>query len=443
MKRGVFKNSNRERPAYLYYLFIAFLLSTLLPVVAFFLLLQHNIGNSLNRIVAAVIIAFAIAIVLSLALLRPFQRALARSEIQRRKYANLLDTLKDFIAIYDLKGNILEVNNYLCVRLGYSKDEVVGAVTIPNPEDSENAKLWQHRITEVIARRELLYETNYVTKDGGAIPVEVAARVIDYEGQRAILTAARDISERKRTSQEEKERLQQEHEERIQFLLAAAHEIKTPLTAIKSSSELLDTKLKEVDDYTKRLIDNIRRGVDALGRRLDDIFDSAKMRSSKIEIYKQPASLKEVTAEAIELLSGEILKRKLNLHAEIPADLPRVLVDRKRFQQILLNIIGNSVKFTPEGGSINLRTSSQDDNFVVIEIQDTGSGISEKEQKHIFEPFYRGETAKRSTGGLGLGLTIVKNLVELHGGKIWIKSHKGAGTSIYFTVPIYKPDSNS
>jgi two-component system phosphate regulon sensor histidine kinase PhoR len=196
-----------------------------------------------------------------------------------------------------------------------------------------------------------------------------------------------------------------------------------------------------------------------LGRLLNDLLDLSDIELERAPLHIRPLSLADVTSQAAVMLTPQAERKAIRLTTEIPADLPRVLADRDRLVQILVNLIDNAVKYTPEGGSVRVTahavnwSSSQvvdsskpidqltarpidSGDFVEIAVEDTGIGIPEKDLPRITERFYRVDRARsRELGGTGLGLAIVKHLVQAHGGTLQIESEPGRGTRVHVGFP--------
>jgi len=187
------------------------------------------------------------------------------------------------------------------------------------------------------------------------------------------------------------------------------------------------------------LVRSINKGAYNLNQRIDELLNLARGEVGMLKL--SPASvdpmqlLKEIANDMIPLAQ----RNGLSLNLELPRSLPSAWADEDRLQQVILNLINNAIKFTPSGGKITLRAKKDRANLVV-EVQDTGPGISKEDQQRLFEPYYQlgGETARRR--GLGLGLSLSKKLVELHGGHIWLKSQKGKGSIFAFSIPFEATD---
>jgi signal transduction histidine kinase len=255
----------------------------------------------------------------------------------------------------------------------------------------------------------------------------------------------RELAQEKLEEAYEKERktrqeLEEEVQRRVEFTRALVHELKTPLTPIMSSSELLVSGLRE--EPWLSVARNIHRGAGNLNRRIDELLDLARgeigmlrLRPVSVDILHLLHNISDEMS-VVASSNGQILK------AELPESLPNIWGDEDRLRQVVLNLLINATKFTPEGGTITLR-AKQMNGSIIVEVQDTGRGIPEEEQRRLFVAYHRQLSDLEHLSGLGLGLALSKNLVELHGGKIWVQSHEGKGSTFFFSVPIAPPGQES
>jgi signal transduction histidine kinase len=240
-----------------------------------------------------------------------------------------------------------------------------------------------------------------------------------------------------RLHEEEKEeriKLEREREERLQFLNALAHELKTPLTSIVASGGLLLEELKDRGQGQQvRLTENILSATEKLEARLSELLDMAKMESLSFKLNLELLDMRPLLQNIInELLPVATWKHQV-LTLDIPPSAPMVNADRQRLEQVLLNLLTNAIKFSGEGGEIKLGLRKKG-NEVVVTVKDNGPGISEEEQARLFTPYYRVEADRQRFPGLGLGLALSKQLVELHGGRMWVESKLGKGSTFYFSL---------
>ena len=227
--------------------------------------------------------------------------------------------------------------------------------------------------------------------------------------------------------------LEAEMNKRADYTRELAHELKTPITPILSSSELLTEGIKE--EPWLSLAKNIYRGATDMNDRLDDLLDMAKGEVGILRLNMEeidPISLIQHIAEEMTPL---IHHRQQTLALDLPPVLPHIMGDEVRLRQVLRNLLNNATKFTPEKGKITIR-AKRNDNNLIVEVEDTGSGIDADKMSKVFLPYVRLGEATEHQKGLGLGLKLCKTLVELHGGMIWVNSQKGTGSIFSLSIPI-------
>jgi signal transduction histidine kinase len=233
-----------------------------------------------------------------------------------------------------------------------------------------------------------------------------------------------------------RQELQDEINKRVEFTRVLVHEIKTPLTPVVTASELLLEEIKDKSVFN--IVEIINKGAHNLNMRIDELLAMARGEIGTLQLDLASVNLIQLLQEIARTMQPVVQRNAQNLNLELPRSLPKIWADVDRLRQVILNLINNALKFTPTGGTISLRAKKDNAN-TVVEVQDTGPGISQEDQRWLFEPYYRSERNGKSTSGLGLGLSLSKNLIELHGGQIWVESREGVGSSFYFSVPIQKP----
>jgi histidine kinase len=227
-------------------------------------------------------------------------------------------------------------------------------------------------------------------------------------------------------------RLEQTESMRQQLIGDVAHELRTPLTTIKGSMEgLIDGVLQpEVETYQK-----IYREADRMGRLVFDLQELSRVEAGAYELDLQDCSPSDLVANTVERLEGQFEEKGVALSVNIPDDQPGVLADEDRIGQVLLNLVGNALQYTPSGGEVEI-TVLNIGGESCFRFTDTGIGIDPKHIPHIFTRFYRADKSRsRTRGGSGIGLTIARHLVEAHRGRIWAES-EGLGTGSCFTLPL-------
>jgi len=231
-----------------------------------------------------------------------------------------------------------------------------------------------------------------------------------------------------------KEELERASKFKDQFLSTMSHELRTPLNAVLGFSELLtEERYGPLNDRQQRYLKHIHTGGKHLLNLINDILDLSKIEAGRLQLTFENVLVPISFAEVADTMRPLADKKSQTLSQEAPADLS-VRADSTRFKQVLMNLIGNAVKFTPEGGEIKL-SARRFDGVVRVEVRDSGPGIPVAEQQRIFEAFYRLGESDKQTEGTGLGLAITRRLVELHGGSLGLESQPGSGSCFYFTLP--------
>jgi signal transduction histidine kinase len=233
--------------------------------------------------------------------------------------------------------------------------------------------------------------------------------------------------------------LQVEMERRVEFTRALVHELKTPLTPVLASSELLTEELRQEPFLS--LAKNINRGALSLNEKIDELLDLARGELGMLRLKPKQINPLPLLRSIANDLSSLVSSQGQSFILDLPRSLPLVTADENRLCQVVMNLLNNACKFTPEGGRITLRAKGEDARLV-IEVEDTGPGIPREEQQLIFEPYYLARTGQVYSGGLGLGLPLCKTLVELHGGQIWVISQENKGSIFGFSLPLQASDTS-
>ncbi|MEW6142654.1 MAG: ATP-binding protein [Chloroflexota bacterium] len=232
-----------------------------------------------------------------------------------------------------------------------------------------------------------------------------------------------------------RESLEKETSSRSQFLMAVAHEMRTPLTSIIASSELLAEEIPfDPSNPRSNLVDSVRVSALILNRRVAELLDFARLKSANLELQMGNVDLSKIVETSLRQLDPVFLQKGQTYRNTIPSGLPVVSADAARIEQVVLNLLSNASKFSPRDAVIGIAAEVQHDR-VVVSISDEAIPLSELERSRLFEPYYRGDNPNRLTTGLGLGLAISKQLIERHNGKIWVESHT-SGNVFYFSLPV-------
>ena len=221
---------------------------------------------------------------------------------------------------------------------------------------------------------------------------------------------------------------------RRDFISNISHELRTPLASLKALAETLQESALDDPPAARRFLNRIEAEVDALSLMVQELLELSRIESGKVPLELKPVPPQDLLTSAIERLQLQSENSGIQVQLHCPADLPLVLADPPRIEQVVVNLLHNAIKFTPAGGNITLSAESSED-IILFSIKDTGSGISAEDLPRIFERFFKADRA-RSGGGTGLGLAISRHLVEAHGGRIWAESLEGHGSTFYFTIPV-------
>lgn len=232
------------------------------------------------------------------------------------------------------------------------------------------------------------------------------------------------------------EEVKKMNKRKTDFVSSVSHELRTPLTSIKGYAAILLTgKLGEIPTEAKQRLEKINRHSDELGHIVNELLDISRIESGKVTMSLEPWDLREVINKIEDLLSGQLKEKKINLEILVQPKDFKVLIDQTQIGRVFINLIGNAMKFTPANGKISV-SGKKKDGMIQVDVSDTGCGIPQEAKDSIFEEFFRVENSiNQEVKGTGLGLALVKRIIEAHQGKIWVDSVMGKGTTFSFTLP--------
>ena len=230
-----------------------------------------------------------------------------------------------------------------------------------------------------------------------------------------------------RNSKKEQERERKKDD----FLNIVAHELRTPITGLKLYNQLLLEQLTDTTDKKRGIALKMAHEVDRLHKLIQDSFDLAQLQSGKLRLAREFFGIDDFIAEKVQTLSVTYPQRKISVASWSNSV---VFAEKSKIEQVFINLINNAIRFSPQSKPIIVHLLSEDD-FVIVGVQDFGKGITEKDQKKIFERFYQIENSLSSKNGLGLGLYIASSIIKAHDGKMWVKSNMGKGCAFYFSLP--------
>ena len=368
--------------------------------------------------------------------------------VSEDRYRRLVENLPDGILVHDLHKYTF-VNEAGAKILG-AKDpeEIIGTNVLdlvhPDYRDMVGERIEREGKGESVP----LIEIKLLKVDGTPFDIEVSAFPVMCKNKMEVYSVVRDITKRKQAEEELKkssEELSKVNEElksvdrmKDEFLSNVSHELKTPLVSIEGYSQAMrEQMLGTINEQQKKAMDTVMRNAERLERLIDSILYLSVEESGKMKYDLKLIQIADVIRHSVLDMLPMAENRGLNLKNEVPGNLPLIQGDVDKLLQVMDNLIGNAIKFTPSG-EITITVQDNDDDLQIV-VSDTGIGISQELIGNLFERFYQGDgSTTRRYGGTGLGLHISKLIVEAHNGKIWAESEEGIGTTIYVLLPKYE-----
>jgi len=360
---------------------------------------------------------------------------------ERRIFAALIENSSDFIGLADPNGKPTYLNPAGRRMVGLPAD-----FNIENSTMLEYYSEDQRAFAAAVILKSMLEQGHWTGetyfrhwKTGASIPVSDDHFIIrDPENDRVLGmgTITRDISDLRRV-QLENARLFDEAQRAITLrdnvLTIVSHDLKNPVTTLALIGHAL--RRPEISDRKKLtdFADKIQRSVDRMLALLNDLLDLSKIQSGTFSVAPEVERLSDVLSPLIESMRMLSDAKHQAIELNLPPDLPAVRVDAHRISQVMANLLGNAIKFTPERGRIRV-TARQAASAVIVSVSDNGNGISNEDMQKVFDWFFQAQEYKRV--GTGLGLSIAKGIVEAHGGSIWVESQLGKGSSFSFSLPL-------
>ncbi|MGL5084070.1 MAG: PAS domain S-box protein [Microcoleaceae cyanobacterium] len=377
-----------------------------------------------------------------------------------------IDKSRDYILFSDINARFFYANEAASQILGFSKDELL-KMQVNDIDSTAPENAWPISWDELRNHQSFTFESIHRTKVGQKISVEITLSYLNYDNREYGCAIVRDIGDRKRTEvalQQAKELAESANRAKSEFLARMSHELRTPLNAILGFAQLMNRDLKQdrlssLQEHEEHL-DIISRSGEHLLSLINDVLEMSKIEAGRISLNPNNFDLTSLLTCIQEMLILKAKSKGLNLQFEIAADVPRYIqTDENKLRQILINLLGNAIKFT-EKGEVTLKVSlvvnsASTELFVVdhrpsvdqeqkrsdstqvticFEVKDTGFGISPEEVDGLFEPFVQTEIGRRSQQGTGLGLAITQRFVHLMGGEITVQSQLNQGTVFQFYI---------
>jgi PAS domain S-box-containing protein len=371
-------------------------------------------------------------------------KRMERAERDQLFLSAIVSSADDAIVSKDLNGIVTSWNKAAEKLFGYTSEEMIGqpiSLLIPvDHPDEEPQILARIRRGEPISH----YETQRVRKDGRVIDVSLTVSPIKDSDGRVIGASkiARDISEQKRGVVREREALREAQQARRhaeeasrtkdEFLATVSHELRTPMTAIVGWSHLLLTG-QLGPELQQKAFETIDRNARSQAQLIEDLLDISRIVSGKLRVDFKPVEPQEVVLAAIEAVRPSAEAKRVRIQTRLESEIAPILGDAERLQQVVWNLLSNAIRFTPSGGWVRVDLR-HDDKEIELQVSDNGIGIQAEFLPNIFDRFTQADSSiTRAQGGLGMGLAIVKSLVELHGGVVSVYS-AGEGQGAAFTI---------
>ncbi|MCA9861380.1 MAG: HAMP domain-containing protein [Thermomicrobiales bacterium] len=345
-------------------------------------------------------------------------------ELVRARLEATLVNLTDGVVITDEAGHVVLMNDAARTMLAV-RGEVLGESLMRVGRDHELSELVDQAVVECGDPMERVIQHG---RSGRTL--HIAARCLDAPDERIGVVVLRDITEFRKLEGVRRD-----------FVANVSHELRTPLTSIRAMVETLEAGALHDPEVSGEFLTRIISEVDRLADMVNELLDLARLESDRLRLALDWLDPGEIAREAEARLAAQVARSGLSMTTHTAPGLPLVRADRTRIGQVLLNLIHNAVKFTPAGGAIQLSVSEQD-GWIVYQVEDTGVGVDPEDIERLFERFYKADRSRRSHG-TGLGLAIAKHVVQAHGGTIEAQRNRPQGMVFTFHLPVAGPPDHA
>ncbi|MEW5949470.1 MAG: PAS domain-containing sensor histidine kinase [Thermodesulfobacteriota bacterium] len=358
-------------------------------------------------------------------------------------YEVLFAHIPEQVVVLDRKGNIVEVSPSVCMELGYSQDEML-TMRYSDITASEGTKTSPSLFRKDMANQPVTFKTGYVCKNGKIKPVEVSCRPISCHSKRFFLTVARDITEQqKRETGIEKAyaEMQTLGQMRSQYLAGIVHDLKTPLTAVKGFIDMmLSGKAGPLTAKQDKFLRSCSMAISREAELVECLENYSRAKTGKPVINKGEADISDVLRKSLAWLEPLAELKNITMETEVE-DGPMIIQgDAHQLTRVFNNLFSNAVKYNRPGGSVKIEARAYGLEKVCISVKDTGIGIPSEEQGKVFERYYRAKSSHSTKApGMGIGLAVVREIIHLHDGEVFVDSEPGRGSTFYTIFKLLPP----
>lgn len=351
---------------------------------------------------------------------------------------NILDNLIESVIVIDSSQKCTFINSQTFPLLSPVIDSPIGVeyqkvFLAPVVEVLDKVVKATHALGSIIDE-----EIEIQTGDETSIPVGISGSLLKVNNEPSgVILVARDL-----TPTRELAKLQVLNQMKSEFISTVSHELRTPLTAIKGSVSLVvDERTGKINDLQKEMLTLVRRNADRLAKMIDELLEMSRSEAGKpMRLARSTFPLRELVSDIVKLFTQQAHQNELKLEMVIPDNLGNINADSAKIHQVIINLVGNAIKFTPAGGTVTISAQENNESWQVT-VSDTGIGIPKEELEKVFDTYHQVKHPNLTTHvkGFGLGLAISKRIIEAHKGKIWVESDVGAGSRFIFQLPKQQP----
>ena len=344
---------------------------------------------------------------------------------EQKKTEAIIRSVAEGLVVVDAQGKVIMANPAAEKLMGASQKDAIGKHITDNVKEHQLVSLAKgsgDRDEREIELSSASDETKKILRSSSAIIEDENGETVGMVSVLSDITKQKELDNLKST-----------------FVANVSHELRTPLVSMEKSISLILSKATgEINKDQEQFLSIAQRNLKRLGLLINDLLDLSKLEAGKLQLKRELTPIKKVIEESVEGLNTWAGTKGIALEKITPEGLPELNIDPNRLIQVLNNLIGNAIKFTPKEGKVTIEAKlGQTDREIQVSVTDTGIGIPKENLPKIFSKFYQiGERTASDIGGTGIGLSIAKEIVELHGGRIWVESEHGHGASFIFTLPL-------